>query len=1246
MTVQGGNTSLLIEDPLPGIKVPIENTRSYHIVTLSAKTKNSLEGNKENLLEYLCSHPNVEIEDLSYTTTARRMHHSFRRAYSVGTTVQLVNALGDDLNGRLEAHRVLQSPPIVFLFTGQGSQYPGMAKDLFDTCGVFRKRILELESVAIGLGLPSFLGIISTGDQEASCLSPVQTQVALVSLEIALADLWKTWGIIPDMVIGHSLGEYAALCTAGVLSVYDTIFLVGHRARLMEIHCTPYTHGMLSIESNMFSVENYLKTLNFTTCDIACSNSSSATVVSGPTQDLIALKASLGHTNTRSTMLDVPFAFHSSQVDPILAEFRNIADTIQFRQPDIPVMSTLVAKKLDAPGSFGPEYLIRQSREPVRFAQAIEEIIKQTVNSPSIMWLEIGPNPICLGMLRSKPSMAPEKTLPTLRRNQSCWDTLTRALASLYEAHVDIKWSEYYRERTNGLQVLDLPTYAFDLRNYWIPYEGDWALMKSAPDGTTLTVPRFSSTCLHRIEEASNSDHRAVTFTLDLTNAALLPCIDGHRVNGLSLCPSSVYTVMALAAASYMLQDMPGSPASTDMSVTHLGINRPLVVPHDCDAYEIKVRCEYSDDESNFAVIFRSGTGQSSQKHARCTVKLGQSAHWQREWHRTRHLVKSRTNDLITSSKTESTHRILKDMVYKLFSRVVTYGERYRSLREVFLDGESYEAAAIVEFSPETQTEKFTMSPYWIDAIMHLGGFSINAHPNTPDEFVYISTGWDDLCMAAELSSETQYTSYVRMHDSGHGLYAGDVYLLDGDEIVAMCAGLRFQEMKSGSLHALLQNAVKTNVPSSGSERHVPYSSGDQAATVSTRECNAVPGIRQSYKPQIPVSSVDSVFTKVLAIIAEEIDMDPNDIPENVMFEQLGIDSILRMPIMSKIHEATNIYLSSSAFDDFPTLAALRRHIRDIFGVSNDSRTSNLSSSLSPTIASTPSTQRENTSPELHTPLSEISGRARRIYSRSVLLSGRQISSAPILFLMPDGAGSPSSYAMLPALPDGTAVYGLESPFCHAPSEWNCSFEQVATTYVEAIRKIQPNGPYRLGGWSLGGMYAYEVANQLLHAGEKVQGLLLIDTPNPNFLGHISDPVVELLQDTGLFAAAERVNEGKALQRVKDHMCKCVESLKHYVPAPMEHRYRPDHIFAIWAAHGVEQWNETEKAGEGTVGGDEIRQIQRWMKQRHTQFGSNGWDQLLGEVECHVVEGDHLSILRPPWVSASITFQAVYLTHI
>ena len=243
-----------------------------------------------------------------------------------------------------------------------------------------------------------------------------------------------------------------------------------------------------------------------------------------------------------------------------------------------------------------------------------------------------------------------------------------------------------------------------------------------------------------------------------------------------------------------------------------------------------------------------------------------------------------------------------------MFSRVVPYGERYQSLREVFMDSKGHEAAAIVQFMPHASYESFTISPYCIDGMIHLAGFAINAHPSTRDDLVYISTGWDDLCVSVSLSSDISYISYVNMQHSSRGLLTGDVYLLDGNGIVAMCAGLRFQEVKASSLHVLLRSTAKTSDPSG----YVPGpSSASKEADLQERR-----SFRQHRRrgSSTPLSSPSGTSTDIQSIIALETGMDPSEIPDDVRFEELWIDSILRIPIISKIQTETNIPLSLRPF--------------------------------------------------------------------------------------------------------------------------------------------------------------------------------------------------------------------------------------------------------------------------------------------------------------------------------------------
>lgn len=241
----GGNACLLLEefrrDNPPtehGERVPWP---SFVTVT-SARTQASHQAMKRKLLGWLRGNPDVRIQDVAYTTTARRTHHPIRSTYVASTTQELISKLERDVDAVEAApkSRGAASKPVVFVFTGQGSHYAGMGSELYRTSRVFREKVDDCVRICSTNGFPAFLDLITDSDVDASAKSPAQTQLAVLTLEIALAALWRTEaGVEPSMVMGHSLGEYAALHVAGVLSLTDVLYLVGNRARLLSELCEP-----------------------------------------------------------------------------------------------------------------------------------------------------------------------------------------------------------------------------------------------------------------------------------------------------------------------------------------------------------------------------------------------------------------------------------------------------------------------------------------------------------------------------------------------------------------------------------------------------------------------------------------------------------------------------------------------------------------------------------------------------------------------------------------------------------------------------------------------------------------------------------------------------------------------------------------------------------------------------------------------------------------------------------------------
>jgi thioesterase domain-containing protein len=216
------------------------------------------------------------------------------------------------------------------------------------------------------------------------------------------------------------------------------------------------------------------------------------------------------------------------------------------------------------------------------------------------------------------------------------------------------------------------------------------------------------------------------------------------------------------------------------------------------------------------------------------------------------------------------------------------------------------------------------------------------------------------------------------------------------------------------------------------------------------------------------------------------------------------------------------------------------------------------------------------------------------------------------------------------------------------PTQWTCtfSFEAVGSMYKAAVRQIQPRGPYLIGGWSLGGMHAFEVARQLLLEGQCVRGLLLIDAPSPALLSDVPEPTLQVLESIGLFGALHKAGiRGAALDRAQQHLLHSIRSLNRYTPMPMDPDHRPEAVSIIWGARGVfeELGGKVVEAvalrGRGERRRDErcteeMDRLQGWMSAPRKEFGPNGWERLLAgaEINCHRTEGDHFSMMNPPLV--------------
>lgn len=544
----GGNTTLAIEESPMREKTDVDS-RSTHVIAISAKSKISLEGNIKRLLAYLGKNPHVSLADLSYSTTARRYHHNYRVAVAASgiaqLEVQLASALGSV--DSLMPTPMTGPPPVAFAFTGQGASYKSSDLSLFHHSPYFRSQILHLDALAQGQGFPSFVGAVDGSYATDHQHSPVVTQLALVCTQIAVAKYWGSLGVKPDVVIGHSLGEYAALHVAGVLSASDTIFLVGQRAKMLEQNCKIGSHKMIAVRASFSQIQ---KSVGNRPCQIACVNSSKDIVLAGSVTEIDAIIPLLETNGYKYFNLDVAFAFHSSQTDPILDEFEAIANKgVLFQAPHLPVISPLLSKVIFDEKTVNASYLRRATREPVNFLSALETAHKVGTIDNETCWVEIGPHPVCISFVRS--ILQINVAVPSFRRDEDNWMTMAQSLATLHCADVQIDWNEYHRSFEKGLRLLDLPTYAWNDKTYWIQYKGNWALTKGntfydsekefnkAQVVSSISNYRVSTSTVQQIIEENFSETAGtVVMQSDLTQTDFRAAAWGHKMNGCGVVSS------------------------------------------------------------------------------------------------------------------------------------------------------------------------------------------------------------------------------------------------------------------------------------------------------------------------------------------------------------------------------------------------------------------------------------------------------------------------------------------------------------------------------------------------------------------------------------------------------------------------------------------------------------------------------------------------------------------------------------
>ncbi|WP_456237922.1 type I polyketide synthase [Nocardia terrae] len=550
---------------------------------LSGKSEEALRAQADRLRQRLIDDPDADIWDVAYSSATSRAQLERRGVVLGRDRDELLAALADLAAGSHETiEGSARSGRTAFMFTGQGAQRVGMGAGLYEAFPVFATALDEV-CARFDMLLGRSLKDLMFADPEGVLDRTEFTQPALFAFEVALFRLIESFGVTPDLLIGHSIGELAAAYVAGVWSLEDACALVAARGRLMG--ALPVGGAMLAVAAGESRAADIAADFA-DRVSIAAVNGPSATVLSGDVEAIEEIERLASAAGIKTNRLRVSHAFHSARMDPMLAEFRAVAARVEYRSPRVPITSN-VTGELAGNAVTDPEYWVRQLRGCVRFAPGVDALVAAGARR----FVEVGPDAVLAAMTRDCLAEQPEiesvsSVVATVRRSADEVDRFATALAQGHVAGARVDWRPWFTGRS--ARRIPLPTYAFQHRRFWLSGAGDASPAQSPTDHPILTG----------VVGLAGSDEWLLTGRFSLRTH---PWIADHMTYGVVVVPSATFIEFLLVAGRRI-----GCGA-----VEELTLQAPILPTAD-DEIELQVLVQAADESGRrpFEFYFRTSAEQ------------------------------------------------------------------------------------------------------------------------------------------------------------------------------------------------------------------------------------------------------------------------------------------------------------------------------------------------------------------------------------------------------------------------------------------------------------------------------------------------------------------------------------------------------------------------------------------------------------------------------------------------------------
>ncbi len=671
---------------------------------------------------------------------------------------------------------------------------------------------------------------------------------------------------------------------------------------------------MIAVNLVQSLLQDILKATTFDKLSISCFNSPVDCVVSGPLEQLHALKEHLdAEVHCKNVLLNVPFGYHSIAMTPILADLDAVTLNVTLRAPTIPTISNVHGDVVH-PGDasvFDAQYFSRHCAEPVQFDRGIHALMALPECSKIDAWLEIGPHTTCLPMIKAitAPHGAP-LLLGSIRKQQDPWSTLTATLAQLYQANVPVSWRETFTH-VPDVSCISLPSYPFAPSKFWVTFKEATAVEKVSQVEVPAKQTISNSAFLHEwIQEPSPAN--GFTSIFETPISMLAGSITGHRVAGIALCPASVYLEQVYAGIDLTRSHLGSQSDDKHAILRAIKFMHGLVYDESVARVVVTV-ITLTGDFGSFSVSSRVEGSKEQTSHAHGEFRLQSAAATLTEFSRafptvSRHIAAVTKPGL--QQETFSTR-----MVYdQLFQRVVDYSKEYHTMQSLTIDASHMEGCAQVRLPRDHDKGPYVVHPVFMDTVLHVAGFVANMQGERNDAFVCTQVGSVKIIPEFVDTNAEYVVSCSNVWVENEGAILAEAWAYQKGEpsrVVACMKGIQFRRLRLNAFSRLLARAAGKP----------PQSPLNPAAPATARR----PTVhhQRSSEPEAP-----NVESTVLTIMAETCDVSPFSVSTSTDLVAIGVDSLMSIEIFARLQQSFAEYnLSAHSLTSCRTTGDIIREV-------------------------------------------------------------------------------------------------------------------------------------------------------------------------------------------------------------------------------------------------------------------------------------------------------------------------------